>query len=175
MKFLWLLLRNLLFTTAAGAGLLWWIPFHWFERHAAVPAEWRWPQIIGAAFALLGVVVFLHCQWLILGRGQGTILPLDPPRRFMRRGLYKWVRNPLYLALILLVGGEAVFFTSWHLAVYFTCFVCLLHLLVVSYEEDSMRFRFGAIYEDYKREVPRWLPRKPRPILETAEPFKDRR
>ncbi len=89
----------------------------------------------------------------------------------MHRGLYKWVRNPMYLAVFTVIAGEAVFLRSWHIAVYFTCLVCAVHVFVLLFEEETLRRRFGAMYEDYRRDVPRWLPRKPRPRLQTVPPF----
>ncbi len=171
MKKLWLLLKNLLFTLCVPGFVVGWVPLHWFERRPRWPEAWGAPEWLGAAFFVLGAVAFLHCQWLFFNRGEGTPAPIDPPRRFVRRGLYKWVRNPMYLAVFLLVGGEAAFLRSPHIAVYLVCLVCLIQVFVVLYEENSLRFRFGAMYEDYRRDVPRWLPRKPRPVLETVAPF----
>jgi protein-S-isoprenylcysteine O-methyltransferase Ste14 len=171
MKALWLFLKNLLFTLLVPGFVVGWVPLHWFERHPTWPATWAWPQFVGAGLFSLGVVVFLHCQWLFAVRGQGTPAPIDPPRKFVRRGLYKWVRNPMYLAVFALVGSEAVFLQSGHIAVYLVLLMCLIHVVVLLYEENVLRRNFGAVYEDYRRDVPRWLPRKPRPSLETVAPF----
>lgn len=167
----WLLFKNLLFTLLVPGFVVWWVPLHWFERHPEWPAVWRGPQYAAAVLALLGAGVFLHCQWLFAVRGQGTPAPIDPPKKFVRRGPYKWVRNPMYLAVLALVGAEAVFLASWHIAVYLVCLACVFHLIVLLYEEEVLRRNFGAIYEDYRRDVPRWLPRKPRPPLVTVPPF----
>ena len=123
----------------------------------------------------VGAVVYLHCLWLFAVRGRGTPAPFDPPRILVWRGLYKWVRNPMYLGTLTLVTGEAVFLRSNHILVYLICLTCAVHLFVLGYEEDSLRRQFGAMYEDYKRAVPRWLPRKPRPQLQTVAPFEARR
>jgi protein-S-isoprenylcysteine O-methyltransferase Ste14 len=77
----------------------------------------------------------------------------------------------MYLAVLTMVGAEALFLYSWHIAVYLICLACVIHLFVMLYEESALRIRFGAIYEDYRREVPRWLPRKPRPAIATVPPF----
>jgi protein-S-isoprenylcysteine O-methyltransferase Ste14 len=175
MKPFWLLLKNLLYVIIVPGVIAGWLPLRLFERRAAWPAVWGWPQWAGAVLALLGAGVFLHCVWVFAVRGQGTPAFFDPPRKLTKRGPFKWVRNPMYLSLFALVAGEALFFLSWHIAVYFVCLVCALHLLVVLHEESALRFRHGAVYEDYKREVGRWLPRKPRPVVETAPPFDVRR
>lgn len=175
MKTLWPLFKALLHTLVVTGLLVGWAPLRWFERRPRWPEVWQWPQWAGAVLALLGAVVYLHSVWVFAVRGQGTPAFFDPPRKFTRRGPYKWVRNPMYLGLFAIVAGEGVFLRSWHIGVYWVFLVCSLHLLVLLYEESALRFRFGAIYEDYKRDVPRWLPRKPKPMLETVAPFEVRR
>jgi protein-S-isoprenylcysteine O-methyltransferase Ste14 len=171
MNALWLLLKNFAFTLLVPGFVAGWVPLRWFERHAQWPERWAPPQFAGAGLFVLGFVVYLHCQWLFATRGQGTPAPIDPPKKLVHRGLYKWVRNPMYLAVFALVGGEALFLVSWHIAVYFICLICAVHVFVLLVEEESLRRRFGALYEDYRRDVPRWLPRKPRPPLQTVPPF----
>jgi protein-S-isoprenylcysteine O-methyltransferase Ste14 len=175
MKSLWLALKNILYVIVALGVIAGWLPLRVFERRPLWPADWAWPQWAGVALILPGVLVFLQCVWVLAVRGQGTPAFFDPPKKLTKRGSYRWVRNPMYLALFALVAGEALFFRSGHIGVYFVCLVCALHLLVVLHEESALRFRHGAVYEDYKREVPRWMPRKPRPVLETVPPFNVRR
>lgn len=175
MKALWLLFKNLLFTLLVPGLVVGWMPLRWFERRAEWPAEWSWHHFAGAALFAVGAAGYLHSTWLFATRGQGTPAPFDPPRKLVWRGLYKWVRNPMYLGLFALVAGEMVFFRSKHILVYFICMVCAVQLFVLGYEERALRHQFGAIYEDYKRAVPRWFPRKPRPQLETVAPFTARR
>lgn len=171
----WLLLKNLLFTLLVPGFVVGWVPLRWFARYA------HWPEQLTARHAAAGVVfaagvaVFLHCQWLFFTRGQGTPAPMDPPKKFVRRGLYKWVRNPMYLGVLGMVAAEGIFLRSFDLLIYFICLACVIHLFVVLYEENSLRFRFGAMYEDYKRDVSRWLPRKPKPLLQTVAPFDQRK
>jgi protein-S-isoprenylcysteine O-methyltransferase Ste14 len=173
MRGLWLFLKNLLFTLLVPGFVVGWVPLRWFERypHWPAPADWAWPQFAAVILGAIAAGVFLHCQWLFAVRGQGTPAPIDPPKKFVRRGLYKWVRNPMYLAVFTLVGAEALFLQSGHIGVYFVLLVCLIHVWVLLYEEEVLRRNFGAMYEDYRREVPRWLPRKPRPPLQTVPPF----
>ena len=175
MSSLWLFLKNLLFTLLVPGFVVGWVPLRWFERHPAWPEVWRWPQYAAVVLAGLGGAAFLSCQWLFAVRGQGTPAPIDPPKKFVRRGLYKWVRNPMYLAVFAVVGAEALFLPSWHIAVYLVLLMCLIHVWVLLYEEEALRRNFGAMYEDYKREVPMWIPRKPKPPLVTVPPFSERK
>jgi protein-S-isoprenylcysteine O-methyltransferase Ste14 len=171
MKSLWLLFKNLLFTVCVPGFVVGWAPLHGFERHARWPETWEWQHWSGAGLFILGVLLFLSCQGFFMIRGQGTPAPFDPPRKIMRRGPYKWLRNPMYVAVLTMVAAEALFLLSGHIVVYLVCLGCIFHLLVLLYEEHVLRHRFGAIYEDYCREVPRWWPRKPRPPLQTVPPF----
>ncbi len=175
MKSLWLLLKNLLYAAIVPGIIAGWLPLRLFERRPQWPAAWGGVEWAGGALVAIGAVFFLHSVWMCAMRGHGTPSFFDPPKKLTRRGAYQWVRNPMYLALFALVSGEALFFRSWHIGVYWVFLVCGLHLLVVGYEERNLRFRFGAIYEDYRRDVPRWFPRKPKPMLETVQPFAERR
>ncbi len=175
MKSLWLWFKNLLFTLLVPGFLAGWVPLRWFEHHAKWPETWSWQQMAGAGLFVAGGIVYLHCVWLFATRGQGTPAPFDPPRRLVWRGAYKWVRNPMDLGLLALVAGEALFLRSGHILVYLICLTCAVHLVVLLYEENALRRQFGAMYEDYKRAVPQWLPRRPRPILQTVAPFDIRR
>jgi protein-S-isoprenylcysteine O-methyltransferase Ste14 len=171
MKAIWLLLKNLAFTALVPGFVAGWVPLRWFERRPRWPEPWGPWQFAGAALIVLGALVYLHCQWLFATRGQGTPAPVDPPRKLVHRGAYRWVRNPMYLAVFALIAGEMVFLRSGHIAVYLTCLACAVHVLVAMFEEEALRRRFGAMYEDYRRDVPRWVPRKPRPPLQTVPPF----
>ncbi len=114
---------------------------------------------IGAALALLaqGVVVF-HVVAFVR-EGHGTHAPLLPPQRLVRRGLYRRLRNPMYLLYAFVILGEAIAWRSGALLAYAAAFWLLCHVYVVGLEEKFLRRRFGAEYEVYCREVPRWLPR----------------
>lgn len=175
MKVFWLSLKSALYLGAFLLVAAGWLPLRIFERRPHLPAAWALPQFVGVALALLALGVLATCVTIFVKRGRGTIAPFDPPVKFVRRGPYKWVRNPIYLALLVLVAGQALFFASWHITVYWVCLACALHLFVVTYEEDALRRQFGAMYEDYKREVSRWLPRQPKPMLQTIAPFEIKR
>ncbi|MES1194581.1 MAG: methyltransferase, partial [Opitutus sp.] len=123
----WLFIRNLLFTLVVPGFVVGWAPLNYFERHAHWPTVWAGAQFAGAVLFSLGAIAFLSCQWLFAVKGQGTPAPIDPPKKFVRRGLYKWVRNPMYLAVFTLVGAEALFLMSWHIAVYLVLLACLIH------------------------------------------------
>jgi protein-S-isoprenylcysteine O-methyltransferase Ste14 len=115
-----------------------------------------------AAIAIAaGVGLYLWCLWVFAVVGRGTPGPWDPPRRVVAVGPYRWVRNPIYLAALLIVLGEAWLFLSLSLVVYAVAAAACFHLLVIGYEEPTLRRTFGQTYARYVRMVPRWIPRPP--------------
>jgi protein-S-isoprenylcysteine O-methyltransferase Ste14 len=157
-----LLLKNLIYSLVFPGLLLGWFPLRVFDGGAVWPVRIGALQYAGAAFVVAGFVLYAWCVWHLARRGRGTPAPFDPPRKLVQRGPYRWLRNPCYLAVLLAVGGEALFLLSWHVAIYWVCLACALQLLVMLHEEPAMSFRYGAMYEDYCRTVPRWRPRRPR-------------
>lgn len=94
--------------------------------------------------------------------GRGTLAPLDPTRFVVRGGLYRYVRNPMYVCVVTILLSEAVLFESRALFAWAAIVGAGFYLFVVLYEEPDLRQRFGADYEAYLARVPRWIPRRPR-------------
>ncbi len=124
-----------------------------------IPSIW----MIGLFPLLLGVGLYLWCAGAFTFIGKGTPAPIDAPKVLVVQGLYRWVRNPMYIAVLSVVIGEAILFRSILLAEYALVLWGVFHMFVVFVEEPSLRSQFGASYETYFRTVPRWLPRPPRP------------
>ena len=120
------------------------------------PAGWR---LLGLVPILGGLAVLLLCFVGFVVEGQGTPAPYDPPRRLVTGALYARVRNPIYLAVLTTLLGEAIVFGSGVLLVWVVAAALMFHSFVVGYEEPGLRARFGAPYEDYLKRVPRWIPR----------------
>ena len=154
-----LALRNILFTVVVpGAGAVyapWWI----LTRGGALPEPVVWPAIV---FIVAGVALYVVCLWVFASVGRGTPGPWDPPRQFVAVGPYRWVRNPIYIAALLVMVGEAWLFLSLPLVFYAVAAAGGCHLFVVGYEEPQLRGRFGAEYAAYRDTVSRWIPRPPR-------------
>jgi protein-S-isoprenylcysteine O-methyltransferase Ste14 len=168
---MWLFFKNLLFTVLVPGVVVGWVPYvQLLDR--APPPPWRsWPHLAALPFLAAGLAVYFACLWQFGATGRGTPAPIDPPKRLVQRGLYRWVRNPMYLGVLLVVLGEVILFQHPILLLYFFFLASAFQLFVVLYEEPELRRRHGAIYSDYCNAVPRWLPRKPRPRLETVAPF----
>jgi protein-S-isoprenylcysteine O-methyltransferase Ste14 len=150
-----LAVRNLLFTLAVpGLGavaLPWWILTG--SGGAPVPTRWYAIGVIAA-----GAAVYLACVWAFADVGRGTPGPWDPPRHFVAVGPYRWVRNPIYLAALMVVLGEAWLFVSRSLLIYAGAMAIFFHVFVIWYEEPTLRRAFGQTYVEYTRRVRRWLP-----------------
>lgn len=120
-------------------------------------------QGIGLFLILVGLAIVVWVCQEFVRFGHGTPAPYDPPRQFVHRGLYRWVRNPMYLGAGLLIPlGEALYFGSWWLVFYAAIVVGMLHLYIVFREEPELERRFGRPYMKYKRNVSRWIPRPPK-------------
>lgn len=116
-------------------------------------------RLFGVAIMLAGLLSVLESFARFVVRGQGTPAPVAPPKRLVVSGQYRHVRNPMYVALVAIVVGEAVWFGSRALAAYAVVLFLVLHLRVVTYEEPRLTGLFGAEFAAYRRSVPRWIPR----------------
>ena len=156
---LWLIVRNLMFTVVVpGLGGVW-VPWRILTRngHTAAPVAWEAIGVIAA-----GTALYVWCVWNFAAVGGGTPGPWDAPSRVVATGPYRWLRNPIYLAALLIVGGEAWLFLSLPLLAYAGAMAVCFHLFVIGYEEPTLGRRFGTSYAEYRRTVPRWIPRRPR-------------
>jgi protein-S-isoprenylcysteine O-methyltransferase Ste14 len=116
-------------------------------------------HLLGLASITIGVILLAVCIWEFATRGRGTLSPLDPPRHLVVRGLYRYVRNPMYLSVTAIVLGEVLLTRSSALLVYWIIWFITANMFVLTYEEPALRHEFGGSYDDYCRRVGRWLPR----------------
>ena len=115
--------------------------------------------IPGVIFIAIGTALLLSCIVEFARTGRGTLSPLDPPRRLVVRGLYRFVRNPMYLSVTLIVFGEALLAGSSALIGYWAIWFIAVNAFVIGYEEPTLRNQFGGSYDEYTRHVGRWVPR----------------
>src|SRR5499426_2844611 len=154
-----LIVRNLVFTVVVpGLGGVW-VPWSILTRHGgtATPVAWEAVPVIAA-----GAALYLWCVWNFASVGNGAPGLWDAPRRVVAAGPYRWVRNPIYIAALLVVLGEAWLFMSLPVLAYAGAMAVFFHLFVTGHEEPALSRRFGTAYLDYLRTVPRWIPHPPR-------------
>jgi len=126
---------------------------------SAVPVamlQSSFPYNLGLLPAMAGLSICLWCFWDFINKGNGTPSPLDPPKQLVVAGLYRFVRNPMYIGIILIILGEAILYTSFLLMLYSAILLVIFHIRVVYHEEPKLRVEFGENYANYLVSVPRW-------------------
>ena len=116
-------------------------------------------QVIGLGLLSPGLVLFVASVWRFAADGKGTLAPWDPPRVFVVRGPYQFVRNPMISGVILFLFGEALALRSPPHAIWAVCFVILNLIYIPLIEEPQLERRFGDSYREYRRHVRRFVPR----------------
>jgi protein-S-isoprenylcysteine O-methyltransferase Ste14 len=155
-------LKAIIFTLVVPGAVLGLVPGMLLaDGHGRVPSSLGWPGILGIVLVLAGAALYATCLHAFVTVGRGTPAPIAAPRELVAVGAYRYVRNPMYVAVLAVVIGEAILFQSSWLAVYAAVLFVAFHLFVTQYEEPSLRRRFGESYEAYRARVPRWMPRVP--------------
>ncbi|HEX8162390.1 MAG TPA: isoprenylcysteine carboxylmethyltransferase family protein [Pyrinomonadaceae bacterium] len=150
------LLKTVVFMATAPATLTIYLPYRLLPPgRAPLPGPARY---LGLLPILAGALVECWCAWDFAIKGRGTPAPFDPPKELVVRGLYRRVRNPMYVGVMLILLGEALFFASRFMLTYSLVVFAGFNLFVLLYEEPTLRGKFGGAYERYCRAVPRWLP-----------------
>jgi protein-S-isoprenylcysteine O-methyltransferase Ste14 len=139
------------------AGLVPW----WITRWHVMSPEFAWPavQAGGTALAGLGALMLIDSFARFALKGLGTPAPVFPTKRLVVDGLYRYVRNPMYVGVVLSVLGQALMLASPALLIYGIFLWLGFHLFVMAYEEPTLRESFGLEYEDFCNNVRRWIPR----------------
>lgn len=157
-----LLLKNVLFTIVFPGTTAVFLPYLVMSRQSREgPRTWSAWTMMAALFAMTGVVIYVRCVWDFARRGRATPAPIDPPRVLVVEGLYRNVRNPMYLGVLLFLVGQCLFFRSWNLVIYTGIWFLSAHLFTVFYEEPTLRRKFPDAYAAYSEAVRRWIPGPP--------------
>ncbi|MFN2563860.1 MAG: isoprenylcysteine carboxylmethyltransferase family protein [Gemmatimonadaceae bacterium] len=146
------------FIAAPGvvAGLIpWWLT-GWEVREPLL--HWGPTRIIGVTLIAAGAVVLINAFVRFVAEGAGTPAPVAPTERLVVGGLYRYVRNPMYLAVVAIIIGQALVLGSTTLLAYSIVVVLFFVTFVKLYEEPTLRRRYGVSYDAYRRAVPGWLP-----------------
>jgi protein-S-isoprenylcysteine O-methyltransferase Ste14 len=122
-------------------------------------ADFAWFKYSAVLFWLLGAWIIVHCSMDIIRRGGGTPAHLDPPKQLLIAGIYRHIRNPIYLGALIVQVGYIFWFGSALAILYAFLFFLAFHFLIIAVEEPILKSTFGADYEEYQKKVPRWVPR----------------
>jgi protein-S-isoprenylcysteine O-methyltransferase Ste14 len=152
---MWPFPKNLAFVVLVPGSVAVFLPVTMFARQSFSVEGVR---ILGLVPLVLGASCLLWCVYDFGRSGHGTPAPIDPPKTLVVKGLYNYIRNPMYAGVLAVLVGEAVGFASWSLFAYAICAGLLFHGFVIFYEEPTLTRTYGQPYDDYRRFVPRWVP-----------------
>ena len=152
----WNIVKTLIFTIVVPGTVGVYIPY---RLRGPGPHTIAALGLAGIAPVAAGVAVYLWCAWDFATLGRGTPLPLDAPKQLVAHGLYRFVRNPMYVGVLLAIFGQALWFGSVATLWYALAIALMFHLMVVFYEEPTLRGKFGESYAAYSKTVPRWIPK----------------
>ena len=164
-------LGSALFLVLAPGTVAGWVPW-WISR-------WRWQQlaiwwlplrVAGALLGTAGALVLLDSFARFALEGLGTPAPVFPTKHLVISGLYRYVRNPMYVAVVALIVGQGLLLGNVRVLEYGAVIWLCFHLFVLAYEEPVLRATFGAEYARFCAEVPRWIPRLRRLTSSAAPP-----
>jgi protein-S-isoprenylcysteine O-methyltransferase Ste14 len=149
----------LFFVLAPGtvAGLVpWWISRWRFETPVI---GWLPLRVVGGLLVAAGVGALLDSFARFAIKGLGTPAPVFPTRHLVVTGLYRYVRNPMYVAVVAVIVGQGLILGNVRVLGYGVLVWLCFHLFVVAYEEPTLRATFGSEYEGFCGGVSRWIPR----------------
>lgn len=156
-EFMMTALKSLLFLIVAPGMVAGYIPLALLRTG---------PHVETGIFAYLafplwmtGAIILFWSFWNFLIEGRGTPAPIEPPKDLVATGFYRYVRNPMYAGVLLILIGHFLWFGFWSLLAYTALAFTATHLFVILYEEPTLKRKFGAAYETYLKRVPRWIPR----------------
>jgi protein-S-isoprenylcysteine O-methyltransferase Ste14 len=149
----------LFFAVAPGtvAGLVpWWLT-GWRLRQPL--AHWAPLRVVGILLVAAGAAVLVQSFTRFVVEGLGTPAPVAPTAHLVVGGLYRYVRNPMYVAVVAVIAGQALLLWQPVLVPYAAMVAAAFVLFVLGYEQPTLRRQFGSSYEAYRRAVPAWWPR----------------
>lgn len=136
------------------AGLVPWLIVRW-----PAPLPNATLATLGGLIVALGAGLLVECFSRFALQGRGTPAPVAPPQRLIVTGAYRHVRNPMYVAVVSLILGQAALFASLPLVIYGAVMWAGFHAFVLGYEEPTLRRQFPRDYAAFFAAVPRWIPR----------------
>jgi protein-S-isoprenylcysteine O-methyltransferase Ste14 len=163
---LWFWFRLILFTILVPGTVAGYVPYLLMQT---VPPSWNKPELkwIGIVLVAVGIIIYLICAISFLLKGLGTPStwftgPLkhligDEPKKLVASGIYKYSRNPMYVGVLIVVLGEALFYQRIILVHYFIFLFILFHLFVIMIEEPHLKKKYGQEYEEYRKKTRRWF------------------
>ena len=154
----WLALRSIMWAVLLPGVMAFYLPWRFFGLNHWHTARDNPLHVVGAALAVTGTVLLVICILEFARSGRGTLSPADPPKELVVQGLYRYVRNPMYVSVSIILIGEYLLTASLPILYYWIVWFAVVNLFVIGYEEPALRRQFGESYDRYAREVGRWIP-----------------
>jgi len=150
---------SILFVIFGGPGIvLLYLPL-WITRFHIPAGEPMWQRLVAGALIVVGLTPALESVSRFIFVGRGTLIPVAPPEHLVVSGLYRYVRNPMYVGVMVALTGEAILF--WNSGILIEAILVSIgfDIFIRFHEEPSLARRHPDEYPSYKRNVPRWIPR----------------
>ncbi len=163
-------LATLVFAVLFMGSVIAYVPYWLSGWKIQAPVLGPFSRGLGVALLILAAPALLDFLVRFVREGRGTPAPFAPPQRLVIGGVFQHVRNPGYLAAVAMIVGQGLLLGSPEVLVYAAFVALAFHLFVVLYEEPTLRGKFGAEYEAYCRQVPRWMPRVTSGVHHTDRP-----
>jgi protein-S-isoprenylcysteine O-methyltransferase Ste14 len=152
------ILKTALFTIVVPGTVAGYIPWRLRnDTNVPINGAGEWSAVVIIA---VGVAIYIYTAfWGFALIGGGTPAPIAPTRTLVVKGLHRYVRNPMYIGVALVMAGQAWLFGSAHIAIYSILMLLTAHTFVILYEEPTLKKQFGEEYDHYRARVPRWIPK----------------
>ena len=157
-----LFIRNLVFTVLVPGTVAGYIPYRIvLAQYESLAFAWSFGGAAALGLMAIGAAIYFWCLWDFAITGRGTPSPLGAPTRLVVKGLYRYVRNPMYVGLTTAILGWAALYRSLYMLQYAGLMFVLFNLVIFIIEEPSLRRQFDEAYRTYCQNVGRWIPGRP--------------
>jgi len=130
----------------------------WIEKNRTIHISYSF--LLGSILILSGLIIMFFCISSFIRIGKGTLAPWSPTKKLIIKGLYRYVRNPMILGVLIVLLGEALIISSENILIWAGSFFIINTIYFIIYEEPNLEKRFGTEYREYKRHVSMWIPRR---------------
>ncbi|MHC4106972.1 MAG: methyltransferase family protein [Planctomycetota bacterium] len=154
----WLFAKASLFTLVVPGTVVVLVPYLLLADAALGAVDVQGISMLGLLPLVLGAALYLRCAYDFVWSGRGTPVPIDPPVELVISGPYRYCRNPMYIGILGILGGEALLYRDLRLLLFLLAMAVLFNIFILGYEERALRRRFGEAYARYCEAVPRWIP-----------------
>ena len=154
-----LFIRSLVFTILVPGTVTIYIPYRIITgQYDSFSVDWNVLQFLSILVFVIGASIYFWCLWDFARTGRGTPAIYDAPKRLVVKGLYRYVRNPMYFGVLFVILGWAALYESYAALRYAILMWVIFHIVVVLIEEPTLRRQFDESYGIYCKRVRRWIP-----------------